>query len=788
VLIQTNEKDSTELPIAFDGTGDIVGSIEDAPGRSREVLPVKSQAEKELTLRDLLQIYHRRRSVVYGVLLTLCILAGIYCTLCTRRYEATGTVQVQKEGADAMGLDTLMSSATGGGSGALEDNIESATQANILQSDTLALRTIESLGMEDTYDFRQRWKTVAQILSKISLQGVPDPAGAKLEEAPQRRQRALKIFSKNLKVKPVSGTRLIEITYSDPDPKLAAAVVNTLTRVLSDYTFQTRYDATSQASKWLSDQLGDLRKDSEDLQAKVVNMQRQSGVYSLGIVDAQGREQAYSGVLDQLQQATSAMNTAAQNRILKGAIAEAAATGNAEMLSGLAGNTMAGSSQMMNNSLSLIQNLRQQQATEQAALQEAQAKFGPAYPKIAELQGNIAGLEHSIQQEIGRIKIRAKSDFEIAAHAEASTRQNYETAKNQADILNNKAIEFAIVRQEADDSRGLYEDLLKRLKEAGVLQGLRSSNITVVDPGRAPAKPKSPNVPLYMAIALCGGWFLGCCGALLADTLDNKVNSVHELEALFKESTLGVLPLLELSSTRNGSGRKVLALDEPQSTYVEAMRSIRSALLLSRTGAPPKVLLITSGIAGEGKSLCAINLATILAQTGRRTLLIDTDLRRGSLRRRFDLPRGPGLSDLLAGQQSTPPIQPVPGIENLDILIAGTTPPNPSDLLQSDSMRTWLQVFRSQYDFIVLDSAPVLPVSDSVELNTLTDATLLLVRARVTERPQVERSYQILRQGGKHYVGLVLNGLSVHDSSYYGYYGYRNNAYPYAEKNGHVTA
>ena len=768
------------------GPRNVVGSIENARERGSEVLPVKSQAEKELTLRDLLQIYRRRRSVVYGVLLTLCILAAIYCTLCTRRYQATGTVQVQKEGADAMGLETLMSSATGGGSGALEDNIELETQANILQSDSLALRTIESLGMEDTYDFLQRWSPVSWILTKISPQGVPDPVGVKLEDSPQRRQRALKIFSKNLKVKPISGTRLLEIAYTDSDPRLAAAVVNTLTRALSDYTFQTRYDATSQTSKWLSDQLGDLRKDSEDLQAKVVNLQRQAGVYSLGTVDAQGREQAYSGVLDQLQQATLARNAAEQNRILKGAIAEAAATGNAEMLSGLAGNTMGGGSQMMANSLGLIQNLRQQQATQQAALQEAEAKFGPAYPKIAELQGNIAGLEHSIQQEIGRIKSRAQSDYEIAAQAEATTRENYENAKNHADILNNKAIEYAIVRQEADESRTLYEDLLKRLKEAGVLEGLRSSHITVVDPGRALAKPKIPNVPVYMAVALCGGWFLGCCGALLTDTLDNKVTTVHELEELFKESALGVLPQLKLSSTRNGSGRKVLALDEPRSTFVEAMRSIRAALLLSRTDAPPKVLLVTSGIAGEGKSLCAINLATILAQTGKRTLLIDTDMRQGTIRRSFGLPQGPGLSELLVGQLTAPPILPVPGIENLYVLTCGTTPPNPCDLLESDAMGALIRTLRSHYDFIVLDSAPVLPVSDSVALNTLTDATLLVVRFGMTERSQAQRSYEILRRGGKHYVGLVLNGLSVNDSSYYGYYGYRKQAHLYAENNGHV--
>jgi polysaccharide biosynthesis transport protein len=747
---------------------------------------METQLDKELTLRDLLQIYRRRRRVVYSIMFTLCILVAVYCAVCTRRYQATGTVQVQKEGVDAMGLEALMSSAGGGGSDALQTNIELQTQANILQSYSLALRTIETLDMESSYDFRPRWSPLGWLLGMISPHGVSDPYGARLEDSPQRRQRSVSVFSKNLNVKPISGTRLIEIDYTNPDPKLAAAVVNTLTRSLADYTFQTRYDATNQTSQWLSDQLGDLRKDSEQLQAKVVNLQRQSGVYSLGNVDAQGHEQAYSGVLDQLQQATGAKNAAEQNRILKGAIAKAAETGNAEMLSGLAGNSMGGNSQTVNGSLAVIQNLRQQQATQQAALQEAEAKFGPAYPKLAELQGSIAGLEHSIQQEIARIRGRARSDYDIATQTELNTQKTFDDAKHQADMLNDKAIEYAMVRQEAEQSRALYEDLLKRLKEAGVLEGLRSSNITVVDPGRTPAKPKTPNVPLYMVVALFGGWFLGCCGALLTDTLDNKVITVHELEEMFKESTLGVLPQLELPSSLNGSLKKILALDEPRSTYVEAMRSIRTALLLSQTDVPPKVLLVTSAIAGEGKSLCAINLATILAQTGRRTLIVDTDLRRGTLRRQLGVPHGPGLSDLLAGQQTTPPIQPVPGIDNLDVLTAGTAPPNPTDLLESDAMKNWLLTFRAQYDFVVLDSAPVLPVSDSVALNLLTDATLLLVRSRLTERPQVQRCYGILRRGGKHYVGLVLNALSVNDSSYYGYYGYRKYAYPYAENNGHV--
>jgi capsular exopolysaccharide synthesis family protein len=718
-------------------------------------------------------------------MIAICIVVGIYCIFCTRRYEAVGMVQVQKQGMDAMGLEDLMSSAGGEDSNPLSANIEIQTQANILQSDTLALRTIEQLNMESTEDFRKRWNPISWILEKVSPSGAIDRPGASLEDSPQRRYRALKVWNKYLNVKPVTGTRLIEIDYTNPDPKLAAAVVNTLTHALSDYAFQTRFDATNQASKWLSDQLGDLRKDSEDLMSKVVNLQRESGVYTLGGSDSQGREMAYSGVLDRLQQATAAMNAAEQNRILKGAIAKAAETGNAEMLSGLAGNTFGGSTQAVNNSLTLIQGLRAQEATAQAALKEAQVKFGPAYPKVAELQGNVNGIERAIQQEIDRIKNRAESDYQIAAKTEVDTRTAYEAAKKQADVLNNKGIEYVIVRQEAEESRGLYEDLLKRLKEAGVLEGLKSSNITLVDPGRAPAKPKTPNVPLYMALALVGGWCLGCCGAFLVENLDNKINSVDDLEAMLQLSPLGVLPKIDAPVNQADPTKSVLALADPGSAYVEALRSVRTALLLSQTDAPPKMILVTSGIAGEGKSFCALNLATILAKSGKRTLIVDTDLRRGTLRKRLGLPYSTGLSELLVGQQSVPTIQPAPGIESLDVLPAGATPPNPTDLLESDAMRNWLQKLRSKYDFVVLDSAPVLPVTDSVALNMLTDATLLVVRSRVSERPQVQRSYNLLRANGKHYVGVILNALSTSDSSYYGYYGYRRYGYRYEEDNRH---
>jgi polysaccharide biosynthesis transport protein len=730
--------------------------------------------EKEMTLRDLLSIYRRRNKVIYATLLSFALLGGLYCTFSTRRYEATGTIQIQKEGADAMDLSDLMGSA-GGASDALSANIDLQTQANILQSDTLALHTIESLNMEATRDFQPRWNPITWALSLVSPAGIKDAPGATLENAPERRRRVLKIFNGELKVTPVSGTRLVEIHYLSSDPKMAAAVVNSLMQGLTDYAFQTRFNATNQASAWLGGQLSELRKDSEDLQAKVVQLNKESGVYSLGMTDAQGREEAYSGVLDRLQQATQSLGLAEQNVILKGAIAHAAQAGDAEMLSGLAGNVV-GQISSVNNSLVLIQNLRQQEATQAATLQQMESMYGANYPQVIEQRGNVAALDRSIREEINRIKGRAESDYEIAKQTVAGVSQRYEEAKKQADTLNDKAIQFTIVSQEAQESRSLYEDLLKRLKEAGILEGLKSSNITVVDPGRVPSKPSKPNVPLYMVIALAGGFLLGCCGALVVDTLDNKISGFADMEQALGQPVLGVLPFA-------GELHKISEkpLKKTQSVYIEAMRALRTSLMLWQSNAPPKVLLVTSSIAGEGKSTTSIHLAGVLAQYGHRVLLVDADLRRGTLRTRLNLARGQGLSAMVSGQWSGAAIPHFEGLANLDVLQAGQAPPNPSELLGSAAMRACLEKWRTEYDFVVLDGPPVLPVTDGVLLNAQVDATLLVARAGMTEKPQLKRSFRMLNRDGGHLVGVVLNGLRPQDESYYGYYGYHRYDNTYAE-------
>ena len=734
---------------------------------------------RELTIADLRSILMRWRALIVGTI-AFAVIVGIFLSVFTpRRYEASARLQVQKETVDGLGLSSMMGDPISS-SDALDANITIQTQAEILESDTLALRAIKDLNLEATEDFKFKFNPISWAAGLLEAAGLGDPDHASLEDAPKRRTHASRVFSRNLKVKPISGTRLIEITYYHSDPKIAAAVVNDLIQGLSEYSFQTRFNATSQASKWLSGQMSDLQKQSDDLQAKVVTLQRDSGIVSLGgegPVDGKmsGGSGLYSSALDRLQQATSALGQAQSNRILKGAIYQAVQSGDAELISGLAGNgNLTGSSSSLVNSLSLIQSLRLQQATLQGQLDELSSKFGPAYPKLDEIRANRTAIDLAIKSEVGRVALRAKNDLDVSQTIEDNARVVFDDAKRQADSLNSKAMEYSIARQEADQSRTLYETLLGHLKEAGVLEGMRSSNFTVVDPARTPSKPAKPNIPIYMAGALFFGVFFGCGAAFVMDLRDHRIHDFMDLEAKSGHITFGLLPHYVPKAPRLNRGT-LMALDEPQSHYVESLRVLRTWLLHPREGKTPKVVLVTSSIAAEGKTTLSLNLAIVLALQGKRVLIVDADLRQPMLHRKLNMDTKTGLSSLLSGEPGTerlPGIAAIERLPNLRVLAAGPVPAYPSELLGSAPMRSSIEAWREQFDFIILDAPPVLPVTDSLILSSLVDYTLLVARFNVTERQSLERSYSLLEMEARpdQEIGVVMNAVKRIHKSYAGHY------------------
>jgi succinoglycan biosynthesis transport protein ExoP len=754
-------------------------------------IPVRAVAGESMTLSDLIALLKRRKRYIFASLAFFLCLATLYCTIATRQYDAEGVIQIQKE-SSSMDLSSVLSAGdvAGGASDSLDTTIILQTQVSILESDTLALQVIKELNLEPTQNFFPHHDpSPLDFLRKIKFWSKPlEPLSVPIDNAPNRRAIAIKIFSHRLKTTMVAGTRLIEIHYSDPNPQRAAAVVNHLITDFVGYTFQTRFDATSTASTWLSSQLTDLKRQTEQLQSRALILQRETGMF--------GDDESHNIILARLQSLNDTFTIAESNRILKEAIYRITSSGDPELISGLSGNSGMGAVAPIANSLALVQTLRAQEALIRTQIADDRVKYGPSYQKLAEMQAQLVDIDKSISDETSRIGERAHTDYEIAARTEKDSRDAFETQKREATELNDKAIAYSLAKEEADKSRELYEDLLGKLKQAGILEGLKSTNVTIVDPGRIPPpdSPKSPNIPALYAIAIAAGIFFGVLISILVDSTDQRIRSISEAEVALGATMLGLLPAFEGSSRsayslRSGNGPRppesavipqLPASSAPNSVYTEALRSLRTSLMLSRPGAPPQVLLITSSVASEGKSTLAANLAVVYAQQNAKVLLIDGDLRRPILNKRLHIDETVGLSAALSGPDASPVHAAVPELPNLHVMIAGSArPPFPSELLASPKMTSLIKQWRQEYDYILLDSPPVLPVTDAVIMSQFCDATLLVVRHARTSRLTAQAGYRALvkRLPSEAVLGVVLNAVSQSSGDYRDYYGYYGNQY-----------
>jgi capsular exopolysaccharide synthesis family protein len=756
----------------------------------------------ELTIRDFFLILKRRRAIIAWTV-SVCLLLGVIaCFFLTPRYKAKGEIEIQKSATDGLGLQNLTNPVQDERSDALEASITQQTQATILQSKGLALKVIQDLNLESTKDFKPTFNPIGWALGLLTPSGPKDPTSAPLDESPHRRDHALAVFKRHLKITPVSGTRLIDIQYTSSDPRIAAAVINDVAKSLVDFTLNNRYAATSQVSGWLAGQLGDIKKDAEQQQGKVEELQRQSGVYSLGISDSQGKEIAYSATLDRLQQATQALSTATENRILKGALYKSVQNGDPELISSLAGSSLAGASPGVNNSFQLIQNLRTQQSALESQLAADTSKYGSANPKLIDEKASYDSITNQIRAEVARIGSRAENDYQASQIVEDKLRAVYDQERKTADNQNDKAIALLIARQEATDSRGLYQTLYSHLKEAGVIEGLRSSNISIVDAGRIPSRPV-PDTLICLALSLFVGCFAGVAGALFVDATNDRIDGIATIENALHTQVLAVLPMTQRNASpsalggfkgrrRLSSGNqetfvgKVAVLDGPNTAYVEALRGLRTSLLLSRDGVPPKTILITSAGEQEGKSTLSLNLAAALVLNGSKVLLVDGDMRSAGLSGYVGFEREAsgvtqketgGLSGALANCGEPAIKRPFSELPGLSVLPAGSAPTYPAELLGSECMATLAKSWSANYDYVLIDSPPILAVADALILARLADTTLLVARHGQTTQKSLERAYHTLHDVEDRRVGVVVNGVHRNSVSFNEFYGYQGNSY-----------
>src|SRR5713226_1553296 len=752
------------------GPGALDGRVVELPD-SYEIL----ESDEGLDLRAYGRILHKRLPtilIVFFILFTTILVV----TLKQRSvYRTQVLLEIQKENPDIPTIKELYE---------LEAVSDAylRTQYNILASESLSRRVIEQLRLDTLPEFNSpRWWQIWPKTKKPSTAQTfaigPVPAGGDRELS----QRVLERFQDQLTIDPVNRSRLVTVRFDSRDPELAARVVNTLAADYVDQSLEARWQATQKAAEWLTQQLVGVKAKLEKSEDELQSYARHHGLVFLET--DKGASQNVAN--ERLQQLQEQLTKAQTERYEKEALYRLVQTGEYESLPGVFENK-------------LIQDLSERLAELKREHAQLSTTFNADYPRVKEIQSQIDEIEGSLREERQRAADRIANDYSAAVRRENLVQQGLGEQQKQVSLIAEKSVQYSILKREVETNKQLYEGLLQRLKEAGVSAALKASNIRVVDAAEPPKKPTKPNLPLNLALAVTLGLALGAGAAFFEEHLDNSLKTSEDVERYLGLPALALIPSVESLNGRRGAvygvyGRRSKALPEgngkpatavagwyridataqDHSALAEVFRSLRTSFLLSTAERPPRTLLVSSSQPSEGKTTVSSNLAISLAQLGHRVLLIDGDMRRPSVRKVFQLDNGLGLVSYLTGQQDWRAVVQPTGQAGLDALLCGPVPPNPAELLSSERMRTLLGEAKAEYQFVVVDSPPLLNVADSRILATMVEGVVLVVKGGVTPRELAQRAQAYARDVGANLIGVVLNNLDVRGSDdYYRYYHY----------------
>ena len=654
-----------------------------------------------------------------------------------KMYRSSANIEITQDTADQFRMDT-----GGGYDSGYIDVTKLDTEIAILKSSTLAMKTIMSLHLDQNKDFLPLGTTHTFDLSRI-----------------QDRHGLIGLFEGGLAAERYGHTNILVLSYTARNPELAAMICNTLIDNYVQHNFSDNYAATQEVSVWLQAQLGDLKKKLEDSQERMLTVQK-----DLGLV---GIDQTQSIVLSRLVDISHDVSQAETQRLVAQAKLITLKSAPADVLASLSGDAV-------------LSGLQQRLSTLQTEYASLNARYGAKNPRLLENRAELAETEKAIKTEQQVAITRAQEEVNAAQQNQEALRGRLEQEKNSAYMGNSKAVEYSLARREYEANRSLYDGLQQRLQEAGIIAGLHSTNIRRIDPADAPDFPSSPRKSVNLTLGLLCGLGLGLVLSFLIEALDTNIKTIFDIEERLGLPMLGVVPQVDskLLSPETFVRDATSPLPGAWSRLAEAYRSLRTTILLSRAGTPPQVILISSAKPSEGKTSITTLEAIVFALNGARVLLIDSDLRRPSVHLRFRIANKVGLTSVLTGKSTLQEaIVPVGAVPTLHLLPAGPIAPMPAELLGSLQMQRLVEGLRSNYDFILIDTPPVLTVTDAAVLVSISDGVVLVLRYGQASRNVVARASEILLRSGAHLLGVVLNAVDLQSSDYAEYYGRAYNDY-----------
>ncbi len=720
------------------------------------VSPYRAETnDDEIDIGEYLRILSLHKWAILGFSVVVVLLTTLVVFSIKPIYESTATVLIESEEENIVSIEEVY-----GIPGANDEYFE--TQNRILQSRSLAEKVIDrlSIAKHPEYDPEQQEPAITdKLTSWLPIQGLQS------EELPTEqsiRNIIVERFRENLTVAPIRNSQLINITFESNDPELTTAVSNTLADIYISSDLEGRLAITDKATGSLTDQLDELKQNLEQSEQALQAFRDKEK-----LVDVRGVDSLAAKELDEL---TEQLVEARRNR--------SAAETAYRQVTALKGQPIESYETIPAVLKDIgLQDAKRIKSESERKVAELQKRYGPKHPKMIAANDELDTATRAVERQILNVIEAVKKEYEVAKAKESHLSGAMSRTKRDMTDINRKTSQLIALERDVEANRDIYETFLSRYKETSAVSDIQPANARVVDPAVIPTVPAKPKKMLIIVIAFILSLLVATMLVFLLEALDNTMESAQDVENKLHLSVLGILPKLKIILNKDV---KVLRYytDNNQTPFAENIRTIRSGLLLSGIDEKQKVILVTSSIPGEGKSMVSVNLAMSLGQMGHSVLLIDCDLRRPSIRAVFDLDaKDIGLSHFMTGTHTLQEAIHKFKKEYINVMPAGEIPPNPLEMLSADRFKQGLEGLKKKFDHIVIDSAPSVAVSDALVLSQLVNQVIYVVKADATPYKLAEEGIKRLQKVNAPFVGVVLNQVgppkkSNHYSHYYGYYGY----------------
>ncbi len=693
-------------------------------------------------IRQYIRIAMRWRYIILGVTVG-CILVGLIITLLmTPKFTATATIEISREANQVTNFQGVERETS------VADQEFYQTQYGLLQSRSLSERVATQLRLVDDPSFYERFGVSRDEPAFQQVNGRYPASGRAI-----RQRVAGETLLKNLSIAPTRLSRLVDIRFTSPNSELSAKVANTWSDAFIQTNLERKVQATSYGRNLLQRQLAQQKERLDESQRQLVGYASQQRIINLPAQsNADGTTSERSIVADDL----ASLNTA-----LSQATAERIATESRYREGGRAG----ASSEALRNQA--INSLRQRRAEYAADYQKLLTQFEPEYPAARALKSQIDQLDRSIANEERRVAGSLETDYRGSVERERALQERVEQLKSSYLDLRRRSIQYNIFQQEVDTNRALYDGLLQRFKEIGIAGGVGVNNVSVVDQADVPQKPSSPRLFVNLVIALLLGLGLSAALAFALEQMDEAIADPAEVERRLGLPLLGSVPKVDRITPRE-------ALLDRKSDLVDAYLAVQTNLAFTTEHGVPRSFSVTSTRPAEGKSTTALALATMLARSGKRVILVDGDMRSPSVHHLGGVENDRGLSNFLTGQDEIAPLTFLIADLGLTAMSAGPIPPNAAELLTGSRLSQLIERLHEQFDHVVIDSPPVMGLADAPLIASRVEGVVYAVESHGIRSTLVKAALARLAAANAHIFGSVVTKFEASKAHYgYGYdYGY----------------